>query len=48
MIKKKAEYKKSGYFWVKTVCSKNPIRVYCNFETPYKQAYAFIDTTRGK
>jgi hypothetical protein len=35
-------YKKSGYYWIKPWCSKVSLRVYCDFESEHKQAYAFL------
>jgi len=29
----KFPYKKSGYYWIKPICSKIPMRVYCDYES---------------
>ena len=41
-IKEKYIYKKSGFYWLKPECSKQPIRVFCDFEVIRQgMAYAY-------
>jgi len=47
-ILKKKMFAKSGYYWVKSVCSFSPIRVFCDFESKKKQAYAYVNTSTKK
>jgi len=42
-IKKLYSHKLSGFYWVKGKCRTLPMRLYCDFETPSRQAYAFLN-----
>ncbi len=41
-IKEKQSYKRSGFYWLKPECAKQPLRVFCDFETQRSGvAYAY-------
>lgn len=37
--------KKSGYYWIKDKCMKDPLRMFCNFNLPKTSSYSYVGYT---
>jgi hypothetical protein len=40
-IKEYADYKRNGFYWVKTKCMPKPERVYCDFKDNFPNFYVY-------
>lgn len=43
-IRRAFPHKKNGFYWVQSVCSPAPLRVFCAFDHEYGKGYAFVNT----